>query len=186
MPQNGDITRSESWDSGTRKMKHIMHHSPFKTHTSRRGTCWDPARIWANSGKSEFLVQKHVQSCLSVSSNSNISVFKPSPPSWCFFVQFFPPLLVVFRVCKPQDPKFNMASSLNEFLLKFLEVGGSRYTLPGPAPGVLDRDVGFCTGFPPVPAIPDIIHGCWGTACMGSKIYAKFSKISTFNDLAPS
>ena len=141
-------------------MKHITHHSPFKTPTSRRGTCWDPAKIWAKQRKIGVFGPKTRSKAVSLCHRIAIHLSSSRLLLRGVFCSVFPPLLVVFRVCKPQDPKFNMASSLNEFLLKFLEVGGSRYTLPGPAPGVLDRDIGFCTGFPPIPAIPDIIHGC--------------------------
>ena len=109
-------------------MKHIMHHSPFKTHTSRRGTCWDPAKIWAKQRKIGVFGPKTrsqtVSLCLHIAIHLSVSLLFLRG----VFCSVFPLLLVVFRVCKPQDPKFNMACSLNEFLLKFLEVGGSCYT----------------------------------------------------------
>ena len=106
-----------------------MHHSPFKTHTSRRGTCWDAAKMWANQRKigvfGPKIRSKTVSLCLHIAIHLSVSLLFLRG----VFCSVFPLLLVVFRVCKPQDPKFNMASSLNEFLLKFLEVGGSRYII---------------------------------------------------------
>jgi len=144
-------------------MKHIMHHSPYKTHASRRGTCWVAAKMWQKQRKIGVFSPKTRSNAVS---RYHLIAIYVSPSRLllpCVFCSVFPLLLAVFRVGKPQDPKSNMAASLNEILIKFfrvVHVGGSRYTLPGPAPGVLDRGTGFCTGFPPTPAIPDIIHGC--------------------------